>query len=104
MNLNSKINLLSDINKQSDIFMNNNFDILYPPKNISMYNTQLVDLNKSTLVSKKIDNYFTDLLNVKDPVKKLNIKTESFFSKFYDDYIEDANTLYINRKYAHLIN
>ena len=40
-----------------------------------------------------------------DPIYKFFDELyDELYGYFYDDYIEDANTLYINRKYAHLIN
>jgi hypothetical protein len=51
---------------------------------------------KNPLINKNIDDYFNEIINKIEPVKTVNIiKTESFFSRFYNDYILDNMLLIV---------
>ena len=78
MNFNPKINLLNEISIDSSIFLN---------KSNGLTNINIPG-NPNFLISKKIDTYFNDLIQIPDPPTIKSNKTYYTFAKFYDEYIE----------------
>ena len=73
MNYNVKNSLFE--NNFLEKFNNNNFEVVNNPK--------------SLLISKKIENYFDDLIKVPDIPQNGGVSSTSFsFSNFYKEYIE----------------
>jgi len=57
---------------------------------------QNFDNINNPLINKNIDDYFNQIINRVEPIKTVNIiKTESFFSRFYNDYIIDNMLLIV---------
>jgi hypothetical protein len=78
MNINPKINLLNEISIDSSIFLN---------KSNGLTNIN-IPANPNFLISKKIDTYFNDLIQIPDPPTIKSTKSDYTFAKFYDEYIE----------------
>ena len=62
----------------------------YNLKNNAFINHNLdVNINPSShLISKKIDTYFNELVQIPEPINNTTNTTNFSFGKFYDEYIE----------------
>jgi hypothetical protein len=83
MNFNPKINLLNEISIDSSLFLNKSNGL----NGLTNINTN-IPANPNFLISKKIDTYFNDLIQIPDPPTIKSTKSDYTFAKFYDDYIE----------------
>jgi hypothetical protein len=79
MNLSPKNNLINEMNFESNRFINNEY--------VLNNGTGTANCN-SLLVSRKIDNYFNELISKPEPQKIPIVKNDYTFAKFYDEYIE----------------